>query len=111
MRAPVPSTVMVTVTDEATPTAGEDTDTAILRLPSANGIQGEASAAFEVPLGGELQFIWGGDDTVKARSESAAVVTVSVSSPVIIVTGTGVGETHVIVATDDGDWWLPVVVR
>ena len=88
-------------------------DTAILRLPSANGIQGasDASAAFEVPLGGELQFIWGGDDTVKARSESAAVVTVSVSSPVITVTGTGVGETHVIVTTDDGDWWLPVVVR
>ena len=108
----VPSMVSVVVTDNAKP-PGTDTDKATLTLPSADAVQGASddSVAFEVPLGGDLQFIWGGDGTVSAKPEHSTVVSVSASSPVITVTGTGVGKTHVIVTTEDGEWWLPVVVR
>ena len=109
----VPSTVSVTVTDDDKPTKGKNTAKATLTLPSADAVQGASddAVAFEVPLGGDLQFIWGGDGTVSAKPEHSTVVSVSASSPVITVTGTGVGKTHVIVTTEDGEWWLPVVVR
>ena len=72
---------------------------------------GGSEFAFEVPLGGEAHFVWGGDGAVTARSEDAKVVAVGVSSPVVRVAGVGIGETHVVMVTKEGELWLPVVVR
>ncbi len=85
-----------------------------INLPSSDAVQGasDAAAAFEVPLGGELHFVWGGEGEVTARSADLAVVTASVSSPAIRVAGAGAGETHVVLRDADGeDYYLPVVVR
>ena len=104
----------VTVTD-ARQKADAATATATIKPPSANASQsgGEAAAAFEVPLGGELHFVWGGDGGATARPRDATVVAVDVSSPAIRVSGLSAGETHVIVRPAGGDeeLYLPVVVR
>ena len=88
-------------------------DTASIVLPSASAAQDGSSESFrfEVPLGGELHFIWGGDDPVAARSSDASVVTVSTASPSFRVAGVGLGEAHVVIRAGDGEWLLPVVVR
>ena len=88
-------------------------DTASIVLPSASAAQDGSSESFrfEVPLGGELHFIWGGDDPVAARSSDASVVTVSTASPSFRVAGVGLGEAHVVIRAGDGEWQLPVVVR
>ena len=82
--------------------------------PPSDAVQGasDAAAAFEVPPGGEIHFIWGGAGEVTARSADLAVVTVSVSSPAIRVAGARAGETHVVLRDADGeDYYLPVAVR
>ena len=87
---------------------------ATVTFPVASDAAQDGSAepfAFEVPLGGELYLVWGEDSTVTARSEDIKVVGVSVSSPVIRVTGVAIGETEVVIVTEDGELWLPVVVR
>ena len=105
-----PATVTVTVMDANKESA---TDTASIVLPSASAAEGGSSESFrfEVPLGGELYFIWGGDEPVAARSSDASVVTVSTASPSFRVAGVGLGEAHVAVRAGDGEWQLPVVVR
>ena len=73
--------VLVTVTDKKTKTA---TATATIKPPSTSGIQGasdDEAVAFEVPLAGELYFIWGGDGDVRASSQDTSVASVTVSSP------------------------------
>ncbi len=106
----------VTVRDSASP---PNTDTATATIDTLEQLDSEASAgggedggsAFEVPLGGELVLIWGGDGTVAARSEDAGVASVSVSSPALLISGLALGETQVIVEVGDGALVLPVVVR
>ena len=70
-----------------------------------------APASFEVPLGGDLYIAWGEDSSVTAGSADTAIVTVSVSSPTIRVTGVAAGETDVVVQTEGGELRLPVVVK
>ena len=116
-RTDVPAKVTVTVSDKlvATKARGARTSSAeaTINLPSASAAQSGStdSFAFEVPLGGELNFVWGGKGTVTARSEDATVASVAVSSAVIRVTGMAIGETYVGVRTEEGEWWLPVKVR
>ena len=107
---PAGTSKTVTVTDADDET---DTDTATINSPSTSGAQqgSDQAVTFEVPLGGELYFIWGGDGDVSAKSEDESVVVVAVSSPEIRVSGVGVGETLVAVSTDEGKLYLPVVVR
>ena len=110
------TTVTVTVTDSREPTAETASDDAVVNFSTVTGAQDGANdsdetVTFEVPLGGQLYFIWGEDSAVKARSGDSQVVEVNVSSPAIEVTGIAVGETEVIVRTEDVELWLPVVVR
>ncbi len=109
------TTVSVTVTDSKEPTADTDSDDAVVNFSTVSGAQAGASdetVRFEVPVGGEVYFIWGEDSAVKARSGDSRVVRVNVSSPAIEVTGVSGGETEVVVATEAGEeLWLPVVVR
>ena len=111
--------VKVTVTDRNKDDEDKkDTAEATVKFPSSSSSasdaarsEGGGSPAFEVPLGGEAHFVWGGDGAVTARSEDAKVVAVSVSSPVVRVSGVGIGETHAVMVTEDGELWLPVVVK
>ena len=109
-RSQLPATATVTVTDAD---GEKEKATADIELPSANAATDGSSEPhrFEVPLGGGIFFIWGGDKAVTARATGAAVVEVSVSSPAFRVTGIGLGETVVVVTTADGEWSVPVVVR
>lgn len=102
----------VTVTDSASP-AATDMATATINAPATSALAGasEEGFEFEVPLGGELVFIWGGKGDVTARSDNAEVVRVNTSSPAVWVAGVGLGQTHVVVKTADEEIWLPVIVR
>ena len=117
LRSQVPGKVTVTVRDTLVTgkKGGESPKSAdaAIQLPSSDAARAEGGdpIRFEVPLGGELYFIWGGNGPVKARSGDATVAGVSVSTPVIKVTGANAGETEVIVQTEEGEWWLPVTVR
>ena len=64
-----------------------------------------------MPLGGSLYLIWGEDGDVSAKSLDETVVTVSVSSPAVEVTGVGLGETEVSMRTEQGELRIPVVVQ
>lgn len=84
-----------------------------IKPPSTSGSQQSSGedVVFEVPSGGELYFIWGGEGDVTAKSQDETVVLVGVSSPGIRVMGVGFGETLVEVGTEDGKLYLPVAVR
>ena len=101
--------VTVTVTDNV---GNETDDTATINAStSSSRSDGEEELSFDVPLGGDLYFVWGEDSAVTASSGDAAIVEVSVSSPAIRVRGVAVGKTDVILQTDSGELRLPVVVK
>ncbi|MCY3792961.1 MAG: hypothetical protein OXG51_01130, partial [Gammaproteobacteria bacterium] len=110
----------VTATDSATP-PGSDKATATIHAgtsgtdsaQSGGEAQGgsEEAVPFEVPLGGELNIVWGEDSAITASSGDAAVVGVSVASPRIRLTGVGAGTAAVVVQTDAGELRLPVEVK
>ena len=102
----------VTVEDDADPAATAKA-TATIGLPgsSAAAAGSDGDFAFEVPLGGELLFAWGGGGAVTAQSEDAGVVQVAVSSPSFRVAGVGLGRTHVVFKAGGETMALPVVVR
>ena len=103
--------VTVTVTDSDGP-ANSDSDTATINASaSSSRSTGEEEVSFDVPLGGDLHFVWGEDSAVTASSGDVAIVEVSVSSPAIRVRGVAVGKTDVILQTDSGELRLPVVVK
>ena len=99
----------VTVTDSI---RAKDSDTASISARTP-GIRGAASdtRSFEVRVGEELVFVWGGAGAVAARSEDASIITVRVASPVIRVRGVGAGTANAVVETDDGDLPITVVVK
>ena len=107
----------VTVTDSAAPSA-TDRATATIHLPPPSAAAPGSGApgprkgfAFEVPLGGERLFVWGGGGAVTVRSENSDVAGVGVSSPAFRVAGAGLGETYVILRAGSEAMALPVVVR
>ena len=102
----------VTVEDDADPAITAKA-TATIGLPgsSAAAAGSDGDFAFEVPLGGELLFAWGGGGAVTAQSEDAGVVQVAVSSPSFRVAGVGLGRTHVVFKAGGETMALPVVVR
>ncbi|MDD9961842.1 MAG: hypothetical protein OXI70_05915 [Chloroflexota bacterium] len=106
-----PVTRTVTVTDARPKT---DKDTATIEKPGASAAasssEGEDSA-LEVPLDGELLFVWSGGGEVEARSMDEGVVRVSVSSPTIRITGVGLGETQVVFKAGGEELALRVAVR
>ena len=105
----------VTVTDDSLSGDGNtqsDDDISVINY-GAGGTRdaGDEPAAFDVPLGGELYFVWGEESSVTAQSGDGGVVGVSVSSPAVRVTGVGVGNTEVILQTESGEIRLPVAVQ
>ena len=100
----------VTVTDQR-PNKSATDRAEIYAGTSGSRSDGGEAVSFEVPLGGELYFVWGEEGSVTARSGDTGVGGVGVSSPAIRVTGVGVGETDVFVQTDAGELRLPVVVK
>ena len=109
-RSSLPAYETVTVTDSNGET-DDDTATIVALSTSAARDGSSEPFRFEVPLGGEAHFIWGGGEPMTARSKDTGVVGVSVSSPAFRVTGVGLGETVVVVGTEDGEWALPMAVR
>ena len=109
-----PVTRTVTVTDEATPKKGKDMATATIEKPGASAAASSSEGedfALEVPLDGELLFVWGGGGEVEARSMDEGVVRVSVSSPSIRIMGVGLGETQVVFKAGGEELALRVAVR
>ncbi|MCZ0941802.1 MAG: hypothetical protein OXJ53_01965, partial [Gammaproteobacteria bacterium] len=110
-----PATQEVLVTDRGKPPQKARGD-ATINQPAAAGAargatDGDGEFAFEVPLGAELYFVWGGEGDVTARSADEKVAGVSVSSPALRVVGVGLGETHVILVAGGEELALPVAVR
>ena len=110
---PGPHQKSVSVTDSA---SVADSDTAVINTVPSGSQAGAYSASsdpdpFEVPLGGDLFFVWGEDGPVTASSGDDTIVAVAVNAPAIRVMGVGLGDTEVILNTDSGELRLPVVVR
>ena len=72
-------------------------DAATINFGSVGGASGQASSALPVPLGGELLLVWGGEGSVTASSEDAAVAAVTVDGPLLVVSGVSAGETGIVV--------------
>ena len=98
----------VTVTD-----GGGDTATASATITARGRLRiGGASddGAHEVPLGGALLFVWGGEGTVSATSKDSGIATVSVSGAEIVVSGVSAGSTEILVKLAESEFRMPVQV-
>ena len=105
----------VTATDDdGNPAEAEATihaGTSASASDNAQGGSGASAVAIPVPLGGSLHLIWGEDGDVSAKSMDETVATVAVSSPAVEVAGIGLGETEIVMRTNQGELRIPVVVQ
>ena len=98
----------VTVTDAAGDTA---TATARIHINPPRGTSGASDdSAQDVPLGGTLTLIWGGEGSITAVSDDASVAAVSVSGAEIRVSGISSGRTEIAVTAGGNEFRLPVRV-
>ena len=98
----------VTATDADRDTAK---DTAAITTRGQLGIGGVSDDfAHDLPLGGVLIFVWGGEGSVAATSDDAGIAAVSVSGAEIRVSGISSGRTEIAVRAGEDEFRLPVRV-
>ena len=107
-QAPDIDSKYVTVTDGSGDTATDYATIIVRRQLRIGGASDDF--AHDVPLGGTLVFIWGGDGAVTAASEDASVASISVNGAEIVVSGVSAGRTEIAVKPSGGEFRVPVRV-